>query len=127
MIQLLAQLEEEVDRSEVEVIVVLHPILELLTVEDLLEYYPHFQEIAVDENEIVDTVAGLHELRELGPEPIPIELLIIILKLGYNLQTIGDLPRRHLEHLLIELHNNQALINQIQPPKFLGHQTFKIR
>ena len=108
-------------------IVVLYPVLELLGVEDLLEYYPHFQEIAVDEDEIVDAVAGLQELRELGPEPIPIELLIIILKLGYNLQAIGDLPRRHLEHLLIELHNNQALINQIQPPEFLGHQAFKIR
>ena len=107
-------------------IVVLHPVLELLGVEDLLEYYPHFKEIAVDQDEIVDTVAGLHELSELGPEPIPIELLIIILKLGYNLQAIGDLPRRHLEHLLVELHNNQALINQIQPPEFLGHQAFKI-
>jgi hypothetical protein len=108
------------------VIVVLYPVLELLGVEDLLEYYPHFQEIAVDEDEIVDAVA-LQELREFGPKPIPIELLIIILKLRYNLQTIGDLPRRHLEHLLIELHNNQALINQIQPPKFLGNQAFKIR
>ena len=106
-------------------IVVLYPVLELLGVEDLLEYYPHFQEIAVHEDEIVDAVA-LQELRELGPEPIPIELLIIILKLGYNLKAIGDLPRRHLEHLLVELHNNQALINQIQPPEFLGNQTFKI-
>lgn len=117
---------QEVNNPKVEVGVSLEPSHELVAVVQLRHRDVHFQQIARDEDHVVDVFFLIDVAHQFVVELVLVNDAVHVLELGDDLEAEGDLVGRHLAEFLVEVEGDEALEDVVDPAELLGDEALEV-
>lgn len=117
---------QEVDDPEVEVGAALEPADKLVSVVQLRHSDVHLQQVARDEDHIVDMLLLINVTHQLVKQLVFVDDAVHVLELCDDLQAEGDFVGRHFAELFVEVEGDEALEDVVDPAELLGDEALEV-